>query len=361
MIDLSIPKTHDCLNYQSIHNLQQLQRRIPIIGDKILLYFVNSIQLNRDRIIDYKNIGLLKYFFAEFNSNKFQHNSLNHDNSIISQSIFNNVIAQLYECLDISQLGLQITQQILIQLRDIIRTQKHKFAHQQQAILKLSSQLHELAQQVGNKLHCQETQWQQIGIRAAAKSDLESIITAWQTGQAYTNLPWIIQVTFLAREVFSSAVVSYELETGDTKYFRSLLVDKIMATSQQIPQNFIDVTELLDSCWQVMENSDRTVPIQASHYLTDNPSLRDRNLAAVLLEVRSIPQSRLFNMPLLFTIGTTLELATLPDTVRPTKPAQLATILCQNYFSSIAQITDAQEFVTAIVEETANDSIAALT
>ena len=50
----------------------------------------------------------------------------------------------------------------------------------------------------------------------------------------------------------------------------------------------------------------------------------DCQLSAALLEVRSIPQQRLHNTPLLFALGTTLELATLPDEARPSKPGQSA-------------------------------------
>lgn len=39
----------------------------------------------------------------------------------------------------------------------------------------------------------------------------------------------------------------------------------------------------------------------------------DRHLTAALLEIRSFPPQRLQNTPLLFAIGTTLELATLPE------------------------------------------------
>ena len=73
----------------------------------------------------------------------------------------------------------------------------------------------------------------QLEIRVAANEDLDRIITAWSAGKTYNNLPWVIQVALLAKEVFSSAVIIYELETGDTLRFRELLVNKIIATEKQ--------------------------------------------------------------------------------------------------------------------------------
>jgi hypothetical protein len=86
----------------------------------------------------------------------------------------------------------------------------------------------------------------------------------------------------------------------------------------------------------------------------------DRTLSAALLEIRSIPQPRLQNTPLLFALGTTLELATLPEEARPSKPGQSAIALCRAQFDSISRTTDAREFITTVIEETANDCVAIL-
>jgi len=176
-------------------------------------------------------------------------------------------------------------------------------------------------------------------VRVAANEDLDRIVTAWAAEQTYTNLPWAVQVALLAREVFSSSVATYELETGDTTRYRSLLVNKILATSNQLPKSFFGLADLLDYSWVEMEKSDRT-------------------LTAALLEVRSIPQPRLYNTPLLFAMGTTLDLATLPEEARPSKPGQSAIALCRAQIDSISRTTDAREFITTVIEETANDCIA---
>jgi len=80
-------------------------------------------------------------------------------------------------------------------------------------------------------------------------------------------------------------------------------------------------------------------------------------LSAAILEIRSIPPQRLINTPNLLTLGTTLELAILPAAVKPLEPGRSAIEICRAQINSIPRTTDAREFVTAIVEETANDCL----
>ncbi|GAB1544757.1 hypothetical protein NUACC21_74330 [Scytonema sp. NUACC21] len=135
----------------------------------------------------------------------------------------------------------------------------------------------------------------------AANEDLDRIVTAWEQ-QTYKLLPWTLQVALLVREVFSSSVVMYELETGDLKRYRELLVKKILAKSKQLqPPNGCSLADLLDDSWKEIKNND------------------ELELATGLLEVRSVPKERLVNTPHLFVIGTMLELATLPEKARELK------------------------------------------
>ncbi|MDP8963840.1 MAG: hypothetical protein M3O33_07605 [Cyanobacteriota bacterium] len=61
---------------------------------------------------------------------------------------------------------------------------------------------------------------------------------------------------------------------------------------------------------------------------------------------------------MLFASRTTLELATLPEEARPSKAGASAIALCRAQIDSIPRTPDAHEFITAVVEETANDCVA---
>jgi hypothetical protein len=326
----------------STSHLDQLQRRVPIIGDKALIDLVNGIQVSKDIVRYRKNRGWFGQLFDKLDGSDNKRRLLLDGNLIAGQEALYKWVLELTDSLRISQVALEVTQNSLLEARDAIRNQKQRLQRQEEALFELSNQFNQLAQQVSTRLSEIEARMRQLEVRVAANEDVDRIVTAWAAGQTYTKLPWALQVALLAREVFSSSVVMYELETGDTQRYRQLLVNKILATSKPLPDSFFSLGDLLDQSWAGMTK--------------DN-----QELTAALLEIRSIPQHRLVTTPHLFVIGTTLELAMLPQEGKPLKPAQSALALCRAQIDNISRTTDVREFITAVVEETANDGIAMIT
>jgi YjcZ-like protein len=323
----------------STPHLEELQRQVPLVGDKALIDLINGIQVSKDIIRYRKNRGWFGQLFDKLDGSDNKRRLLLDGNLIAGQEALYKWVLELTDSLRISQIALEVTQNSLLEARDAIRNQKQRLQKQEAALFELSNQLNQLAEQVSIRLNNLEARMRHLEVRVAANEDLDQIVTAWAAGQTYIKLPWALQVALLAREVFSSSVVTYELETGDTERYRQLLVNKIIATSKQLPDSFFGLSDLLDQSWMTMTKD-------------------DQELTAALLEIRSVPQQRLVNTPHLFVIGTTLELATLPTEARPTKPAQSALALCRARIDTISRTTDAREFITAVVEETANDCTA---
>ncbi|YAF97256.1 MAG: diguanylate cyclase regulator RdcB family protein [Nodularia sp. CChRGM 3473] len=327
------------LTNPSIHNLSELQCRVPGVGDKAIIDLINGIQVSKDIIHYHKNRGWFGNLMSKLDGSDNKRKLLLNGNLIAGQEALCNWVLELTDSLRISQVALEITQNSLLEARDAIRKHKQRLQKQEAALTQLSHQLNQLAEQVGIRLNHLESRVRKLEVRVAANEDLDHIVTAWAAGQTYTKLPWAIQAALLAREVFSSSVIIYELETRDKERFRQLLVNKILAHHKQLPSSFFSLGDLLEQTWTAMTND-------------------DRELTASLLEIRSIPQQRLINIPNLFVIGTTLELATLTAEARPNKPAHSAIALCRSQIDTISRTTDAREFITNVVEETANDSLA---
>ena len=323
---------------QSTRRLEELQRRVPVVGDKALIDLVNGIQVSKDLIRYRKNRGFFGQLIDTLDGSDRQRQLLLDGNLLAGQEALYQWVLELSDSLRISQVALEVTQQSLVEARDAIRCYCQRLQRQEEALQQLPHHLNQLAQQVGARLNQIEARIHQLEVRVAANEDLDRIITAWAAEQTYTQMPWAVQIALLAREVFSSSVAMYELETGDKDRFRQLLVNKIIASSKQMPKSFFGLAELLEQSWAAMANS-------------------DRDLVAGLLEIRSVPPQRLQNTPILFALGTTMELATLPEEARPALPAHSAIALCRAQINSISRTTDAREFVTAIVEETANDCL----
>lgn len=319
--------------------LKEIQHQVPVVSDKALIDLVNGIQVSKDIIRYRKSRGWFNQLIDKLDGSDKKRKLLLDGNILAGQEALYNWVLELTDSLRISQVALEVTQNSLLEARDAIRSQKQRLQKQEEALIALSNQFDKLVQQVGARLSNLEARVRQLEIRVAANEDLDQIITAWAAGQTYSQLPWAVQVPLLAREVFSSSVAVYERETGDTKRYRELLVNKILATSRQLPGSFFGLSDLLDQSWLEMKQD-------------------YRELSAALLEIRSIPRQRLVDIPYLFVIGTTLELATLPEEAKPKQPAQSALALCRTQINTISRTSDAREFVSAVVEETANDSLA---
>ncbi len=316
--------------------LQELQKRIPPVGDKALIDLVNGIQVNQDLIRYRKNRGFFGQLFDTLTGSDRQRQLLLDGNLIAGQETLHQWVLELTDNLRISQLGLQVTNQSLLEARNAIREVKLRLNKQESSLEKLIDLVSRIYQDVNFKLTELEQRIHHLEIRVSANEDLDRIITAWTAGQTYANLPWTIQVILLTKEIFSSAVLTYEMETGDFTRFRQLLVNKILSYCPDLPKNSFSLADLLEYTYQQLKTEDLA-------------------LCADLLEIRSIPQTRLFQTPLLFTVGTTLELALLPQETQPNKLGKSAIYLCRNQIKNLSFTTDTKEFVTNTIEEIAKD------
>jgi YjcZ-like protein len=331
-----------CIPSQSTYHIEELQRRVPVVGDKALIDLVNGIQVSNEIVLYRKNRGFFGQLIDKVDGSDRQRQILLDGNIIAGQETLYQWVLELTDSLRISQVGLQVTQQSLLETRNAVRNIKQRLDRQEEGIQKFLDRFSQLHQELSIRFNELETRIHCLEVKVSANEDLDRIITAWMAEQSYTNFPWVIQVALLAREIFSSAVLTYELETGNTNRFRSLVVNKILSSTKNLPKNFFGIADLLDRTWKETQPG-------------------DRDLTTALLEMRSIPYQRLLNTPILFAIGTTLELATLPEEARPDRPAQSALAICRDRIYPISRTTDSKEFIATVVEETANDYLTLIT
>ncbi len=329
-----------------IGSLKQLQEQIPIVSDKALIDLINGIQVSHDLINYGNNQGVLGRLWGLLTGSDFQKQSLLNQNQVVGQKTLFQWALELTHSQDVSQVALAVTQEKLLEAREAIRRQQQRLDGQEKAVEILFSELEVLRSQVDERFIQHDLRITKLEVRNA----IDDIVKAWNNGRTYKNLGWAVQVVFLAREVFSNFVTTYELESGDRDTFRQRLINEIIDSplSQEIPDPdktpanpFCSLEDILRKSRSEMASDDHTL-----------------ELASALLEVRSVPQQRLVKTPLLFTIGTALELAILPSDIRPKKPDQCAIELCRAYIQPINDITDRKQFVETIVEETANDCMA---
>lgn len=322
-------------------SIQQIEKRIPPVSDKALIDLVNGIQVNQNIISYRKSRGFVGQLLDNLTGKDRDRQLILDGNIIAGQQTLHNWVLELTDSLRISQLGLQVTQKSLLEARNAIRVNKNRLQDRERAIIDLARQLDRLAKQVDCRFKAIEARIHQLEIKLAANEDLDSIISAWEANRTYYKLPWLIQIVLLVKEIFSSAVIIYELKTQDTEKYRQLIIDKILARSIPISQNFFSLAEFLNL---------------SSQQLTSN----DLALCAGLLETRSLSLDRLDRAPLLFSLGTTLELAQLPPEAQPKQIGRSAIALCRQQINYLPRQMDTRELVSTIVNEIANDLLSQL-
>lgn len=326
----------------AMQQIAELQRRIPVVGDKVLVDLVNGLDVSRDLIQYRRRRSLLRQLVDQFSGKDEKLQSLLNSNLITGQAALHQWILELCDSIRISQVALQTTQDSLLETRSAIRRQHETLQIQDGKLQALHQHLEQLTAQIHARFNQIETRISRLELRMAARDEFERIFTVWAAGQTYQKLPWAIQILLLVREIFSSTVLAYELRSGDTLHFRELLINEIIIASRQMPEKFFGLEDLLEQSWRGL-----TEP--------------DQDLIAGLVEVRSIPQHRLQTMPHRFTIATTLELAMLPTNAQLVKPAKCAIELCRSQIADISIVTDTRRFVSELIQETADDHLAIMT
>lgn len=322
------------MNYPSTQKLSELEHRIPIVGDKALIDLVNGLSVSKDMLRYRKNRGFFGNLFDKFDGSYDKRRLILDGNLIAGQEALQEWVLELCDSLNITQIALTETQRSLLEVRSAIRLLKS----QQSRLQALDFKLEDLAKQLDNRINKLEAKVRELEIRVAAKEHIDSVLAAWESEETYENLPWLIQIVLLIQEVFSGSVSLYELQMDDREKYRRLLTNKIVIASKQMPKGLVSFGELLTISCQELQTE-------------------DIELAASLLEVRSIHPHRILNTPYMFTIGTTLEMYALPKEYRPNNPAHQAIGLCRQQIESIPRMIDICDLVKYIVEEVADDCL----
>ena len=316
------------INFAS-QTLKDLQQQVPIISDKALVDLVNGIQVNQDLIRFRQNRGFIGRLFDGITGSDRDRQILTDSNFNVGMQALHQWVLALSDNLRISNVALEITQTKLLEARNAIRNHRQELDLLNQITDRLQIQLNNHEHRIHNL--------EQRVYRIETIQKIDSIIAAWQSGRTYQGFHWSVQIAFVIREIVDFALADYERTTND-RQLRPKIIDQLISASRQIPDHAFSLVTLLNLAHQdtIEEN---------------------RELAQALLEVRSLPPSRLLEMPYLFTLGTTLEFAGLPEEARPQDPAKTAFELCRRDLGVIYPATDKKEFIEHIIKETASDRL----
>lgn len=318
----------------SIQKLQELEQNIPIISDKALIDLVNGIHVNRDVIQFRKNNGVFSYLLSLLSGNEQKRQSLVFENFLSGQIALTEWVTEITNSLNISQIALIKTQEKLIETKRLIFATEKNYQDLNNSLAHLNIYINERFISIDKRL-------QALEIAIAASESLDQIVGAWKAKKTYGNFPWLLQVYFLVLEVYSSPVVNYEIQTGNTSKFRDYLTNVILEkTQEQFTQPFFKYSDLL---------SNTVIEIGKEELI----------LAALLLDIRRMNFNSLQNMPYVFSLGNALEIKTLSKSLQPkdvgATALELSRLNTDNQALKI--VIDWEILIRNLIEELANQSL----
>ena len=126
-------KTNSQINLVNIP-IEQIERRIPPVSDKALVDLVNGIQVNQNILSYRKSKGFFGQLLNNLTGSDRERQLLLDGNLIAGQQTLHDWVLELTDSLNISQLGLQITQRSLLEARNAIRVSKSRLQYQERTI-----------------------------------------------------------------------------------------------------------------------------------------------------------------------------------------------------------------------------------
>jgi NTE family protein len=297
-----------------MNELELIKKKFPLFTSKALIDLVSGIDVSKDIIRYRKKPGVFGRIIDKLAGDNKERQDLLNGNLVEGQTALYKWVLELAQDNTISHVALQITQQKLVETRDVIIKDKMKSQE-------LSQKIDDLTKIVLRTL--------------PAYIQFNDIIDKWQLRNIYNSIPWAIHVALLAQEVFSLCT-TYQMQHDEWKGYADRLITQILLRSEHFPKHFFAFSKLLELSLEDMKNSN------------------DLAYAACLLEINPLIETRFANKPYLFVIGKTLQFATLQH--EQVNPAQEALNICRN-FAFIPSAINKEEFVEAVVKETLDECL----
>jgi hypothetical protein len=313
-------------------DLDAICARIPAVSDRLLIDLVNGVQVSEEQLRYRRRQGVASRLLACL-SGDARKRALLFDGNVVAG--FECLIAWIEELTArerSAESALVVTQRSLLEARAALRRHARQLAGLAGDLSALERSLGALAEQVGARLDEIDTRIGRLELRAAADDDLERALARWAGGDTYRGLPWIVAVPLLAHEVFAGPAGRVEAETGSASC-REGFARRVWRELRGEVGESLSLASALD---------------QAASAL----AFADAELCAWLLHPSQLASPAA--QPLLFSVGATLELVSLPEEDRPPRPARVALALWRARFGAgIRRVLPSRELFEAIAAEAA--------
>ncbi|GGM02771.1 hypothetical protein ACFFX1_39675 [Dactylosporangium sucinum] len=282
-------------------DVRRMVRRLPGVSDRTLLELVNGLGVARGITADRAEQGVVARLFAQLTGSDHKAQLMTFRALVDGQQALVELSTEAAQRAAVTDLALARVATHLRYTRDLADAT----ALEQRRLADVAEALGEYIRACDERIAVLE-QWRaSVDLRLAADDVLAGLGSRAKAGHG--GVPWPVLAVLMARELAAGVCGRWEAQAGPA--FRVRVADVLLAALREVaalPDRGFPLETVLDDGWRALRTGDH------------------RRLLAELLDAGLDPRLALVDRPLTATVALTMELASLPDTARPERPARIA-------------------------------------
>jgi hypothetical protein len=318
---------------------ESLLRRVPLAADVALIELVNAIHVAGDVIAFRQRRDVVGALLDRLTGAHSEKAGLHGRMQLLATERLLDLVVQLLQGQQVSYVALARTQESVLEARRAIRGLQGERGEERLLLAESLRRLEALSSDVQAGIAALHARVDTLEHSHRAHLAVDTVVSDWTAGRSYAGLPPVVQVHFVAAQVFSGYPAAYELETNDRTTFRTLLATKMLTAFGYQPSALLSVARLFQSAW-------------------DDMTADDREIVAASFEPRRQPPPSSESWR--FVLGTVGELGLMDEAVRPRELGAFAAELHRHVIGPLPRTVSMGDLVAGIVDEAAETSACAL-
>ena len=184
-------------NQVDINKIRKTQERIPIVSDKALIDLVQSVEINRGQLNHKKTQTKMNKLIDFITGESSERKLLIAENYQTSIESIMDLSMEMIDKLTITTQCVQVTQKSLLETREYIKKFSYQFSEIDSTFRRIDNRFEEVIEKFSIK-------FKELELRVDASEKFQDIFRKWRSRRTYFDLPILLQIIFVVKELFSS-------------------------------------------------------------------------------------------------------------------------------------------------------------
>ncbi|MEA2342119.1 MAG: hypothetical protein QOF63_288 [Thermoanaerobaculia bacterium] len=299
--------------------LRELARTNPAAADAVAIELVNSLTVAGDILRFRATRSWLGRLIDRFSSG-----DLALDESFGSGlAALSTLFADIEKDVVLTEMGVTTLARKVTGLQADAKRQSAKTSQVAAALQQVAAVAEKLQTRMGEI----ERRLAHVEIRVEGRDVIDRALAAWKAGRAYAGLPWLLQVTFLSREICSSRAVAAVFASGNGADVEQYVIDSIDAHLQSLAPESFSLATAIDETLAPFDTED------------------------LVLFLTVTGQAAAADAPTMAALSLSTRLRLIADQAQPAQPAWCAIELLRGEGAELRFVMKRNEFIRAVLRE----------